>query len=195
VLVAGNTTSRNVAVIDAPTRTVQGYVNTGDRILDLAVTPDGHYAVVCNTDDGSGTVSIVDTVTRTRVAQLSCPTRPAKVRISPDGTKAYVLSVAGTDSIYFINIAGASSSILGTIVAGQTGTAQGYAYTDNSGIELSPDGSILAVCVSFDDNVKLINTATRTQIALVPVGIDAANMEFPMRWLIRHWNCTTRPGH
>src|SRR5205085_6808769 len=85
VLVAGNTTSRNVTVIDAPSRTVLGYVNTGDRILDLAVTPDGHYAVVCNTDDGSGTVSIVDTVTRTRVAQLQCPTRPAKVRISADG--------------------------------------------------------------------------------------------------------------
>jgi YVTN family beta-propeller protein len=181
VLVAGNTTSRNVAVINAPTRTVLGYVNTGDRILDLAVTPNGQYAVVCNTDDGSGTVSVVDTGTRTRVAHLSCPTRPAKVKISPDGTKAYVLAVAGTDMIYFINLAGAGSSVLGTVIAGQTGTAQGYAYTETSGIELSPDGSILAVCVSFDDNVKLIDTATRAVIATVPVGIDAVNMEFPMR--------------
>src|SRR6185436_7866154 len=78
-------------------------------------------------------------------------------------------------------LAGAASSILGTIPAGQTGSALGYAYSDNSGIELSPDGSILAVCASFDDNVKLIDTATRAVIATVPVGIDAVNMEFPMR--------------
>ncbi len=177
-LVTGNTTSRNVTIIDAATSTVLGYVDTGDRVLDLAVTPDGHYAVVCNTDDS--TVSIVDVPLRTRVAQLSCPTRPAKVKISPDGTKAYVLSVAGTDMIHFININGAASSVIGTVIAGQTGSAQGYAYTDVSGIQLSPDGSILAVCVSFDDNIRLINTATRAVIADVPVGIDAS-MEFPMR--------------
>ena len=103
------------------------------------------------------------------------------MKLSADGTRAYVLSVAGTDQIYFINLAGAASSILGTIPAGQTGSALGYAYSDNSGIEVSPDGSILAVCASFDDNVKLINTATRTLIADVPVGIDAVTMEFPMR--------------
>jgi YVTN family beta-propeller protein len=179
VVVAGNNTSRNVAVIDGPTRSVLGYVNTGDRILDVAVTPDGRYAVVCNTEEN--TVSVVDTQTLTRVANLSCPQRPAKVKLSADGTKAYVLSVAGTDLIYFINLAGAASSIAGTAIAGQTGSANGYTYTETSGIELSPDGSMLAVCRSFDDTVRLLNTTTRTVIADVPVGIDPGTMEFPIR--------------
>jgi YVTN family beta-propeller protein len=179
VVVAGNTTSRNVAIINGNTGVVQGYVDTGDRVLDLAVTPNGQYAVVCNTD--ASTVSIVNTATRTVAANLNVPTRPAKVKLSADGTKAYVLSVAGTDMIHFINVAGAASTVTGTAIAGQTGTAQGYAYTDNSGIELSPDGSLLAVCVSFDDQVKLIDTTTRAIVATVPVGIDAVNMEFPMR--------------
>ncbi|HYE63241.1 MAG TPA: YncE family protein [Phycisphaerales bacterium] len=183
VVVAGNLSSRNVTIIDGHTNATLGYVNTGDRVLDLAVTPNGQYAVVCNTDDGSGTVSIVDIASRTRVAHLSTPTRPGKVKISPDGSKAYVLSLAGTDTIYVINIAGAASSIAGTVLAGQTGNAQYAAYSDISGIELSPDGSILAVCVSFEDKIRLINTATRTIITDVEVGTipGFATPEFPMR--------------
>jgi len=183
VVVAGNLVSRNVAIIDGNTNQVLGYVNTGDRILDLAVTPNGQYAVVCNTDDGSGTVSVVDIASRTRVAHIPCPTRPAKVKLSSDGTKAYVLSLAGTDTIYVLNIAGAASNIAGTVLAGQTGNAQYAAYTDVSGIELSPDGSILAVCVSFEDKIRLINTATRTIITDVEVGTipGFSPPEFPMR--------------
>jgi YVTN family beta-propeller protein len=43
-------------------------------------------------------------------------------------------------------------------------------YSAISGIELSRDGSLLAVCASFDDRLNLFDTATRTRIASVPVG-------------------------
>jgi YVTN family beta-propeller protein len=42
-------------------------------------------------------------------------------------------------------------------------------------MELSPDGSTLAVCYSFDDRLCLIDTATRTEIVRVPTG------DFPYR--------------
>ncbi len=171
--VVGNNTSRNASIIDLDTGTVRAWVDTGDRVLDVAVTPDGRYAVVCNTD--ASTVSVIDLATDTEVANLSTPTRPSKVVISPDSSTAYVLTVAGVDQIYFINIAGAASSIITSIPSGQTGSAQGYPYTEISGISLSPDGSILAVAVSFDDIVRLIDTATRTVITDVVVG------DFPMR--------------
>ncbi len=180
-LVTGNTTSRNLTIVDVPTRAPLAYIDTGDRVLDVAITPDGRYAVSCNTD--ANTVSIVDLVTRTRVAHLNVADRPSEVKISPDGTKAYVLSLAGTDRVHFINLAGAASSVLGTTLAGQTGNAQYPPYSDTSAIELSPDGSIIAVCVSFEDKIRLINAATRAIITDVEVGAipGFSPMEFPMR--------------
>jgi YVTN family beta-propeller protein len=86
-----------------------------------------------------------------------------------------VLSVAGTDLIHWININGAASSVLGTTLAGQTGSAFAYSYTETSGIEFSPDGSVLAVCRSFDDQIRLINSTTREVITDVTVG------DFPIR--------------
>lgn len=172
-LIANNNVSRNIAIVDLPQRTVRAYVDTGDRPQGAAITPDGAYAVIANTD--ANTVSIIDLASGTRVANLNVFTRPVHIRISADSQTAYVLSVAGTDMIHFIRLSGATSSVLGTAIAGQTGSAFGYAYTEVSGIELNPNGSLLAVCASFDDNLKLIDTATRATIANVTVG------DFPIR--------------
>ncbi|MDX2131868.1 MAG: hypothetical protein SFY69_07440 [Planctomycetota bacterium] len=172
-LVAGNPVSRNVSIIDTGSRTVRATIDTGDRIGGVAVTPDGQTAVAVNSD--SNTVSIIDLNTDAVVATLPVVTRPWHVKISPDGSTAAVLTVAGTDAIVFIDLNGAASSIIGSTIAGQTGSAQGYAYTDVSGIEFSPDGATLAVCRSFDDLIRLIDVGTRAVIADVPVG------DFPMR--------------
>ncbi|MFO0855853.1 MAG: YncE family protein [Phycisphaerales bacterium] len=172
-IVAGNTISRNASIIDAATGNIRATVNTGDRVSGVAITPDNHTAVVANSD--SNTVSIIDLTTNIRVAQLNVDTRPWHVAMHPSGTLAAVLTVAGTDQIHFININGASSSVIGTAIAGQTGNIGSYAYFETSGIAFSPDGSMLAVCRSFDDLVRLINTNTRAIIADVVVG------DFPMR--------------
>jgi len=173
VAVACNVVSRNVAVIDVPNRAVRSYVEVGDRPKDVRITPDGHYAVVCAMD--ANAVVIVDLTSDTVVAELPIYNRPGRVRISPDGQHAYVLNVAGTDRISFIKLAGAASTIEKQLPAGQTGVANGYSYTETSGIELSADGTTLAVCDSFNDLVRLFDTASQTQVAAVPVG------DFPIR--------------
>jgi YVTN family beta-propeller protein len=172
-IVAGNTISRNASIIDAATGTIRATVDTGDRVAGVAITPNGQTAVVANSD--GNTVSIINLTTNTRVAQLPVSQRPWEVRIHPNGTLAAVLSVAGTDLIHWININGAASSVLGTTLAGQTGSAFAYSYTETSGIEFSPDGSVLAVCRSFDDQIRLINSTTREVITDVTVG------DFPIR--------------
>jgi YVTN family beta-propeller protein len=176
-VIANNNVSRNVSFIDLPTRTVLGHVDTGDRPQGVAITPDGQTALVANTDanGAQGTVSVLDVATRTVLTTLNITVRPVHIRISPDGQTAYILTVAGTDMIHFVHIAGAASSVIGTQLAGQTGSAFGYTFTEISGIELSPDGSLLAVCVSFDDQVRFIDTATRAIVANVAVG------DFPIR--------------
>ena len=166
--VVGNDLSRNVCVVDLLTSSVRSWIPTGDRVLGVGISPDSSTAVVCNGD--SDTVSVIDLATDTVVATLSTPSRPVDVRISPDSQTAYVNTVAGTDAIYFLHLAGAASSVIGSIPAGQMGSANGYAYTGTSGIGLSPDGSVLVACASFDDQLQLIDTATRTQIVRVNVG-------------------------
>ncbi len=171
--VVGNNVSRNATIVDLVAGTPRSWVDTGDRPLGVAITPDGTHAVVCNADQD--TVSIIDLATDTRVANLSVPQRPVEVRISPDSQTAYVTTVAGTDRLYFLHLAGAASSVISSFPAGQMGSANGYAYTGVSGMELSDDGSLLAVCISFDDQLLLVDTATRTEITRVAVG------DFPYR--------------
>jgi YVTN family beta-propeller protein len=118
---------------------------------------------------------IIDLSTDEVVAELAIFNRPGRVRISPDSEEAYVLNVAGTDRISFVDLDGENSSIIVQRSAGQTGSANGYTYTETSGIELSDDGSVLAVCDSFNDLLRIFDTASRTQIDAVTVG------DFPIR--------------
>jgi YVTN family beta-propeller protein len=171
-LVAANNVSQNVSIIDLSTQTVRSYVDTGDRPLGVAVTPDGNYAVVCNGDDDR--VSVIDLTTDTRVANLAVHTRPAEVRISPDSQYAYVTTVASTDRLHFIELDGADSEVVGSLITGQMGSMI-YTYNVLSGIELSSDGSVLALCISFDDELLLVDTATQSELTRVPVG------DFPIR--------------
>ena len=166
--VVGNVLSRNVCVVDLLAGSVRSWIPTGERVLGVAIAPNSAVAVACNGDSDS--VSVIDLATDTVVATLPTPTRPVEVEISPDSQTAYVSTVAGADSIYFIHLAGAASFVIGSIPAGQMGSANGYAFTGLSGIELSPNGAILATCASFDDQLQLIDTATRTEIVRVAVG-------------------------
>jgi len=180
-LIVCHNTSRNIAIVDVPSGAVTAYVDVGERPMGAAITPNGQYAVVCATD--ANLVRIIDLSSNTIVASLPINTRPWHVRISPDGQFAYVFNIAGTDAVSFIQLNGAASTILSQVSNGVNGgSALGYAYTETSGIELSPDGSILAVCDSFAntaaggaDKLRLYNTATRTEIAQVTVG------DFPIR--------------
>jgi DNA-binding beta-propeller fold protein YncE len=173
VAVACNVVSENVCILDMTTHSVRSYVNVGDRPKEVRITPDNDYAVVCAMD--ANAVKIIDLDTDTVVKTLFIYNRPGRVRISPDSQYAYVLNVAGSDQISFIKLDGASSVIEKQLPAGQTGSANGYSYTETSGIELSDDGSLLAVCDSFNDYLRLFDTATQTQVAQVIVG------DFPIR--------------
>ncbi|CAG0964726.1 Hydrazine synthase subunit beta [Phycisphaerales bacterium] len=167
-LIACNTISRNVSIVDLNSSAVRAVVNTGDRVSGVNTTADSRYAVVANSDQS--TVTIIDLTTDAAVSTLPIATRPWHVAMSPTGPTAAVLTVAGTDMIHWINVNGAASSVIGTTVAGQTGNILAYTYAETSGIAFNPSGTILAVCRSFDDQLRLIDASTRTVIADVTVG-------------------------
>ncbi|MDZ4754272.1 MAG: cytochrome D1 domain-containing protein [Phycisphaerae bacterium] len=168
-----NAVSRNVSFVDIASKTVIATVNTGDVPRESAFTPDGAYALVCNGD--SNTTSIIDVATKQVVKTLATTQRPTRVRVAPNGSEAYVCTIAGTDSLYVIELDGANSAITHTMPIGQMGAIGAYTYGEVSSMELSPDGSLLAFAISFDDIVRIVDTATHEIIADVPVG------DFPIR--------------
>ena len=170
--VVAQNTSNNVAVVDLTGPSVRSYIPTGARSLGVAVSADGTVGVVANAS--SNTLSVLDLTTDTTVASLSVPQSPAEVAISPDGTRAYVTTLAGTDKLYFIDLNGASSMVTGSLNTGQMGSI-GYTYGVFSGMTLSPDGATLALCISFDDRLMIVDTASQSELARVPVG------DFPIR--------------
>ncbi len=163
-----NVVSGNASIIDLIAGEVRSYIDVGPRPKDVRITPDGKYALVCAMD--ANAVVIIDLDTDTVVKEILIYERPARVRISPDSQYAYVLNVKGTDRITFIAIDGEDSYIIKQLPAGQCGVANGYSFTETSGIELSSDESLLAVCDSFNDYLRLFNTVTQKQIAQVGVG-------------------------
>lgn len=165
-------TSRSVADIDLATGATLATYGIGDRGWEVATDAAGDVAVATSTE--SSEVAVIDLVQRQVVATLPVPERPTEVAVAPDGSAAYVTTVAGTDRLWFIDLAGAVSTVSGSIIAGQLGTI-GWASGQSSGLELSPDGNTLALCVSFEDRVRLIDVGTRTQLASIPVG------DFPIR--------------
>ena len=171
-IVACNIVSDNAAIINACNGQIEAYVPTGERSWGVAVTPDGTTAVVCNLE--SNTVSIIDVDSGTKLTDLVVAQRPTEVAISPDSQMAYVTSVQGTDRIHFIALDGANSNVVGSIISGQMGTII-HTFNVASGISVSPDNSVVAACISFDDELLLIDTTTLTEITRVPVG------DFPIR--------------
>ncbi len=148
-LVAGNSTSKNISIIDLATQTVRAYVDTGDGVFDAAITPDGAFAVVANLYEH--TVSVIDLATDMAVATLFV-FNPLEILISADSQTAYV---NGGGVLHFIQLAGAASSVVASLPAGGTGMA------------LTNDGSILALALRVNDEVILVDTASRMEIARI----------------------------
>ncbi|MBI4880866.1 MAG: hypothetical protein HY812_14595 [Planctomycetes bacterium] len=173
-LVAANNVSRNAVVVDLSPPAISGYPAAGDRPLGVAVSPNGLTAVVANGDQD--TVSIIDLATNQTVAQLAVAQRPSEVLISPDSQWAYVTTIAGTDRLHFIHLNGAASSVVKSLVTGQMGSII-YTYNVISGMALSPDGAVLVLCISFDDQLMVVDTQNQVEIARLATG------DFPVRAL------------
>lgn len=165
--VIGNLTSGNAAVMELPSGNVRSWIDCGTRIKRVAISPDGTKAIVLAMD--SNAIVVIDLTNDTVIGTLFVSNRPGRVRFSPDSSEAYVLNIAGTDRVSFITLDG-TPQIVAQLSAGQTGAANGPTFTELSGVSLSADGSTFAVCDSFNDALRLYDTATRTQIASVPTG-------------------------
>jgi len=163
--VSSNLFSDNLAIFDTATGSLLHYGTLDSRPGEVEITPDNTRAVGVNLDGFS--VSVVNLATGATTAVPSA-TRLAQVEIDPAGAFAYFSQVASGDGVRKLNLA------TNTFVGGITLTADmggvGYAYSQNSQIALSPDGTLLAVPGAFNDRFDLVNTATMTVAQMIPLG-------------------------
>ncbi len=169
--VATHVISDNATVIDLETMETLATIAIGDRVQDVAITPDDAYAVICGFN--SNAAHILDLSTNEIVAEVPCGQRPMSVQISPAGDYAYVANVSD-NTITVIELDGASSSAVATVGCGIIGVSWA-SYGVGSGMALTPDGSYLLVCASFDDQVTVIDAVNHTVVASAPVG------DFPLQ--------------
>lgn len=133
-----------------------------------AAAPVHPTAYVANYVDGS--VSAIDTVTGDTVATISLGKTTTSVAVTPDGERVYAphgddkaISVidtatnAGTDQ--FQSIDTATNQVTSTIDTGS-----------RAGLAVSPDGSRVYAPASASNELAVIDTATHTRTATIPVG-------------------------
>jgi YVTN family beta-propeller protein len=161
-----NTYSDNASILNLVTLAVDTILPIGDRCHDVAITSDSRWAVACGFN--SSTVSVIDLASNTVAAVLSAGSGSSTVSLSPDDSFAYVGNI-GANTVTKIRLAGSASSVVANIPCGEIGLVWA-AYGVSSGVRASPNDRDVLVAVSFVDSVQVINTATNSIVAELPVG-------------------------
>ncbi len=161
-----NVLSDNLTIVDVATYQVEAILPIGDRVQDVAVTSDSRWAVVCGFNTNS--VMIVDLATDAVAAEVPTGTRPSVVSIRPGDDYAYVGCIS-SNTVSVIHLAGAASARVAEVPCGEIGIVWAD-YGVWSGVRASPAGNYVLIAVSFDDQVKILDTATNTIVSTLAVG-------------------------
>ena len=121
----------------------------------LAATKDGKSIfVACGT---ANHVLRFDTACKRILNTITMPSSPSGMVLSPDGKELYVTCAAPESQVCIVDVK--REKIVGTMPAGHTAMSP----------VLSPDGKTLYVCNQFDNDVSIIDIATRKETARVAV--------------------------
>jgi len=181
-----NLVSANVSVIDTATNTVIATIPVGIGQNGVAVTPDGSKVYVANVNVPF--VSVIDTATNTVIATIPVGgLSPFGVAVTPDGSKVYVTD-SGSNNVFVIDTA--TNAVIGSPIpvglfpfgvavtpdgdrhAGkdEKEAQHGEAERDRHRRAGEHEGGKVYVANRDNDNVSVIDTATNTVIATIPVG-------------------------
>jgi YVTN family beta-propeller protein len=196
-----NETSNNVSVISTFTNRVTGApIPVGTHPVGVAVSPDGSKVYVTNTSFGSYNVSVIDAAKNRVTVTIPVGQLPLGVAVTPDGARhppphlrAEEPGRAGdaTNKVYVANgssnnvsvIDAVKNKVVATISVGlhpigvavspvQRKREDEHERGDVSGRDREPDGGKVYVANELSNSVSVIDTATNTVIATIPVGTD-----------------------
>ncbi len=107
-------------------------------------------------------VEVFDTGTRTVTRRIAMTAPVSGLALSTDETRLYVTCASAKSSVRVVALKSAAAML--SLPAGHTAVAP----------VLSPDGALLYVCNRFDNNVSVLDTATRKELARIPVVREPA---------------------
>jgi YVTN family beta-propeller protein len=168
-----------VFVIDTAKNAVVATIAVGSFPSGVAITPDGtrpsgrddrrHQPLAYVTNEIDNTVSVINAVSNTIVATIAVGNEPIGVAFTPDGTLAYVTNT-NDNTVSVIDTA--RNKVVATIPMGNAPVA----------VAITPDGTdpyerdnhrhqpLAYVTNSADNTVSVIDTASNTVAATIPVG-------------------------
>jgi len=144
-----------VGITSTQTRTVDGFIPTGDIPTGLAFSPDGFTAYVTN--QYSQNVGVIDVASAQQVATIFTPAgNPSVVRVSPDGSRLFIGTTSTT--VYIVDTQ--TRQIIGSV---QTG------FVPNS-FAVNPDGRIMYAGASQGGSVTEFDMFTGQVLRTFYVG-------------------------
>lgn len=134
-------------------------IPVGSGPFGIAITPNGQFAYVCNSNDG--TVSVIDLSSNTVVgAPIIVGSGPGGIAITPDGRFAYVPNES-SNNVSVIDLS--NNTVVATIP---------FPIVPGSGpfnIAITPNG-LFAYVINDNGNVNIIDLSTNTVVGSIPVG-------------------------
>ncbi|WJS91215.1 YncE family protein [Microbacterium testaceum] len=149
-LYVGNYDTGAVTIVSTATRSIEGSIEAGAALTDLAVTPDGEYLFTAT----RSAIQKFSTVGRNLVREWLLGESSAGIALSPDGEAAYATSG---------NVLRAYLSTGATTLAAVGGSPTSLATT--------PDGKRVLTTSGDDNTVSVVSVDERQVLATVPVGI------------------------
>jgi len=144
-----------VGITSTRTRTLDGFIQTGQIPTGVTFAPDGATAYVTN--QGSQNVGVIDVATAQQVSTIFTPAgSPSVVRVSPDGTRLFAATASTT--VYIVDTR--SQQIIGSVEVG---------FVPN-GFAVHPDGRIIYVSAALGGTVSEVDMFTGTVLRTVFVG-------------------------
>src|SRR5881628_1989534 len=144
-----------VGITSTQTRTVDGFIHTGDIPTALALSPDGGAAYVTN--QGSHNVGVISVATAQQVATIFTPAgNPSVVRVSPDGSRLFIATTSTT--VYIVDTQ--TREFIGSVQVG---------FVPNA-FAVHPDGRIIYVSAAFGGTVTEVDMFTGAVLRTFSVG-------------------------
>lgn len=147
----------HVTAIETATNTVKGYIAVpGGAQSGLDVSPDGGKLYVSS---NSESMSVLDAGTGMLLWTIPICASTSSVAVSPDGSKVYAAASNGN-----LAVISTATNAVGTIPVGSAGGLRGMSLTS--------DGSAAYVADWNASTVAVIDTATGSKSATIPVGLN-----------------------
>ena len=148
--------NQNIVVLDVQTRTPVGPpIPVGAPPRRLTLSPDGNSLFVAKYAE-EGAVLVVDARTRAITATIPVGPFPTDLVLQPDGKRLFAASF--------------NASTVTAIDVSTLKPVETFEMSTGYGLLIHPTRPLLYSIVSMDDEVQVVDYATKAEVARVPVG-------------------------